>query len=135
MKNAARKASRCVVAILCFMGVTVISSGCSADCGWNGKVQAFIDENSNGKWDADESPLPNVKFTIIDRAITNSSGSEWESDSSGNARPAFFISCNNYTNLVISAEVPENLILTTSERLEVGSESGKTFAFGFARKK
>lgn len=42
----------------------ILSTGCSGDCEWDGDFRTWIDKNENGVWDADESPLPDVKIVI-----------------------------------------------------------------------
>ncbi len=60
--------------------IAVLLAGCSADCEWSATVRTWIDENENGVWDVDESPLPAVKVLLessvaaVDEAITNEKG-------------------------------------------------------------
>jgi hypothetical protein len=43
---------------------SVLLTGCSGDCAWNADFRAWIDENQNGVWDANEPPLPGVKILL-----------------------------------------------------------------------
>src|SRR3989304_638466 len=40
--------------------------GAVVDCRWSGTAKAWIDENKNGVWEANESPLPGARFLIDD---------------------------------------------------------------------
>jgi hypothetical protein len=135
MSNASNIARAWVALLLALALLPAFASGCSADCGWTTKAQAFVDDNHNGRWDQGESPLSGVKFRVVDAQGNSDYGGGWESDDSGNAPIAFFVSCNRSTEFVLFATPPEGFVLTTAEWVDAGSESGKTFAFGFAKGK
>ncbi|HEX9987821.1 MAG TPA: hypothetical protein VGE45_04985 [Chloroflexia bacterium] len=123
------------ITLLLLVALLSLLGGCSADCSWEGTAQAFVDENTNARWDEGEKPLPGAKFHVKDTNGNDGYGGEWVSDSTGRAFIAFFVSCNRDTDFVVYAEPPEGYGFTTSERLEAGSERGRTFPFGFIRKK
>lgn len=121
--------------LLVLMLLPALVSGCSSDCSWGTKAQAFVDENLNGRWDEGESPLSGVKFFVVDAQGNSGYGGGWESDRSGNAFIGFLTSCNESADYILSAATPEGFMLTTPQRVEAGSESAKTFTFGFAKRK
>lgn len=124
-----------IVLLLALALLSVLANGCSADCQWSTKAQAFLDDNHNGTWDQGESPLSGVKFSVEDTRGRTGYGGEWESDDSGHAYIVFFVPCGRSTEFVLFSTPPEEFVLTTPHRVDTGSESGKTFAFGFAKSK
>ncbi len=59
-------AHRVATGVLLLLLCSTISSGCSADCGWSGIVQAFVDVNANAVRDNDEPSLSGVKVRVLD---------------------------------------------------------------------
>ncbi len=123
-----------IALLLVLVLLPALVSGCSADCGWSTKATAFVDDNRNGIRDKEESALPGVTFFVMDTQ-GNSNYGRWESDVSGTVSIAFFVECNRNTAFTLSASPPEGFVLTTPQRVDAGSESGKTFTFGFDKAK
>lgn len=113
----------------------VLGNGCSGDCGWGANAQTFVDDNRNGTWDQGESPLSKVRLDVTDRQGNGDYGGWWESDDTGNAYIAFFVTCKRRIEFVLSATPPEGFTPTTPERIDAGSETGQTFTFGFTRER
>lgn len=112
--------------------VAIVPSGCSADCDWHATVQAFVDKNANGTWETDEPPLQGAEFHVKD--TNGNSYYTQESDNTGLGHIDFFISCNGTSEFVVFAKPPQGYQLTTPDHIDAGSDSGKTFTFGFAKK-
>jgi hypothetical protein len=47
-----------------FLLAAILVTGCSGDCAWNADFRTWIDENENGVWDANESPLADVAIFV-----------------------------------------------------------------------
>ncbi len=101
------------------------------DCAWSAHLQAWVDENENGTWDASEPPLPGVTFRAEytwdgNPGVRYSAPTDLHGDTSVgyNCGPAY----------TIRPDVPGGYRLTTPERRDGGSQTTPTpFQFGFAR--
>ncbi len=129
------KACRWLAALFALLAVSALLGGCSSDCGWHSKTQAFVDENANGKWDGNEPPLSGARFFVTDASGKSGYGGHWVSDGTGTAYLSFFVACNRVPEFLVFAAPPEGYRLTSPELVEAGSQSGQTFTFGFTENK
>jgi len=121
--------------MLLFVLFPTFGGGCrGGDCSWDTIAQAYVDDNRNGARDPGEVGMAGVMVAVVD-SKGNSRGSSWESNAAGNAQIAFFVSCSERSQFMLSAKPPEGYLLTTPERIDAGSESGMVFSFGFASDK
>ncbi len=104
----------------------VLLTGCSQDCLWGGRAQAWIDRDANGVWDAGEPPLPGVTFSVVD-ARSKSRWAQGVSDASGGASLHFLYGCDR-REWEVQAQPPAGYRRTTPERVR----DGTPFRFGFA---
>ncbi len=122
-----------VLSFVAFLSASL--SACSADCGWNGRAEAFIDMNADGIRGSGEPALAGVVVHVEDTLGQTGYGGRPETPSDGRASLNFFIPCNENIEFVVLAEAPPGYELTTPGRVELGSESEKTAIFGFRARK
>ena len=113
--------------------VSALVVGCSHDCSWNARAQAFVDDNANGRWDHGELALSGVKLHVTDSRGNSGYGGEWESNRSGDAFVAFFVPCDEHKQFMLFATPPNGYVGTTPDHVIAGSQSGNIFTFGFVR--
>ena len=126
--------------ILALFAIPLLLSftGCgSGDCLWYDEAGAWIDENQNGVWDNNESPLAGVQFYVDDiRNNYQDVGAQAISDENGRARLSVWLPGCPDVKFEISAKPPEGFQLTTPDRLAVskdafGNSQKDLFIFGF----
>jgi hypothetical protein len=132
MPHTSKNSRTCIVLLFALAVLLILAVGCSHDCQWDAKAQAFLDDNRNGTWDQGESALSGVTFHVADDRGKARSGS-WESDSTGNAFIAFFVSCDERTEFLLFATPPDEYVGTTPDHVDAGSRRGNTFTFGFIK--
>lgn len=106
-----------------------------ADCGSYIYTGAFVDKNSNKRWDKGEPPLAGVKFHIDDTLnhITDVTRVEI-SDDQGKAQISVFLGGCPDIRLEIYPEIPSGYTLTTKQRISTGyGTEDKPILFGFSR--
>lgn len=104
-------------------------------CTWHSQVVAWVDSNGSHTREADELPLPDVRFHVM---VSRGQVPEFElgddrTDWKGETRFAVTLEDCPEAAFEIHPDVPAGMTLTTpaSFRMDV-RESGKTFEFGFA---
>lgn len=111
------------------------------NCDWSEAARVWIDENENGLWDHDESPLAGVQVIIDDVNSDDLIPAIAVSDSNGMAE--LFIAplnCNvNRTKLFLYAIPPEGYKPTTPWRVIVPEDvvariAERDFQFGFVER-
>jgi streptogramin lyase len=118
------------IALLIYFFVSVYYT--IGDCTWNGTAKAWIDENRNGIWDSDESPLPNVVFQIDDTYNKYYDVGYYSvSDSEGTADLSVWLPGYPKVMFVIHGEPPANYINSTADRVKAKKQNEKEYAFGY----
>jgi streptogramin lyase len=104
------------------------------DCIWQAELGAWIDENGNGSWDSEESPLENVLF-YIETAPRDSFKDEavsGVSDSRGTCKVDWFLAGCPKESYWIYAQPPPSYELTSPTGVKTSTEElGKRLLFGF----
>ncbi len=138
-----------IIGLVCLM---LFGSSCSAlisppaaeeesetsDCLWRATGEAWNDENQDGVWNSNETPLANVKFWVDDTLNKYQKVNEFLSDTvSSNSRGQVEISvwlpgCPKVA-FEVYTDAPQNCELTTEERIPVVNLSIKDsiYSFGF----
>lgn len=101
---------------------------------WEAAVQAWIDENENGTWDAGELPLAGVKF-FADYTLGNYTGvmAGFPTNIDGDSRLGMGFHGSGLTGITIYPEVPAGYRLTTPARVPAsGGRTQEPYRFGFA---
>ena len=101
---------------------------------WEAAVQAWIDENENGTWDAGELPLAGVKF-FADYTLGNNTGvmAGFPTNIDGDSRLGMGFHGSGLTGITIYPEVPAGYRLTTPARVKAsGGRTQEPYRFGFA---
>ncbi len=97
-------------------------------CTWTATAKAWLDENANSKWDANEPPLPGVQFSIgLDHPVSDFKGE-------GHGALVSVLACDPSFKISISAELPLGYYFTTSSTVTTTGGEGNhgPFLFGFA---
>ena len=134
MRPFSRKRLTAVASLLCL--VVLLNACAIGDCGWGSSAKAWIDVNENGIWDADEPPLPGVKFWVDNtQAQHMNTGFGGKSNSKGES--TLFVGFGSGCGLIdysVYPEIPTGYRLTTQSPLSVrgmpGADYGPYF-FGF----
>lgn len=123
----------CIVVAIYFLFGPAVGNGYSniygeTWCYWHATAKSWLDKDENGKWDANEPPLPGVQFTIgWDHSVSGLDGRGYGMMVAQNA-------CSPSYEIEISATPPVGYRLTTSGQLiSPGGEGDHgPFLFGFA---
>ena len=119
---------------LCYLTMVtalLLLVGCSADCELSATVRTWVDQNENGVWDTDESPLSAVKC-FIDSPYGVGIG-EAVSDQNGEARLSVMLAgCPKGAVFSVYVDPPSGYRLTTQTRLPGRQPVEDPFVFGFA---
>jgi hypothetical protein len=96
-------------------------------CTWYATAKSWLDENENGKWDANEPPLPGVQFSIgWDQPVSDFKGE-------GHGALVTVYICNSAHQVPVSAVPPNGYRPTTSTIITSSGGEGShgPFQFGF----
>jgi hypothetical protein len=128
------------VAFIFFSAVHyILRAGEAADCTWYASAQTWIDANGDGRVNAGESPLSDVKIHVaaLQNQLTTVSWPEI-TDQDGNVQLSMSIPGCAETIFEIFVDIPEGYRITTRPRLAVqpdlweSSGTGRVYYFGFA---
>ncbi|MEO6457513.1 MAG: hypothetical protein ABIO92_04470 [Chloroflexia bacterium] len=133
--TASHTLTKSALVVLASAFFSVCLGSCSADCGWSGRAEAFVDGNANGILDTGEPPLAGAKIHLEDSFGQTGYGGRPETQSDGHVSLNFLVPCNKTIDFVVVAEAPDGYEIATPNRAELGSESGKTATFGFRARK
>ena len=113
------------------LAIAVLSlAACSADCGWSGRGEAWIDQNEDGIWTDDEVALEGVSFMIRDGNRGPIGPWPMESAKDGSAVLSAFLPGCPRVKLEVYVDTPAGYLLTTEPRVPVRDE-GDVARFGF----
>jgi len=120
---------------LCYLTVgmaLLLLVGCGADCELSATARTWVDQNENGVWDTDESPLSGVGC-FIDSPYGVGIG-EAVSDRNGEARLYVMLAdCPKRAVYSVYVDSPVGYRPTTQTRLPGRQPVEAPFVFGFAR--
>ncbi len=117
----------------------ILKTGSAADCIWQASARAWFDSNGDGRVNAGEPPLSNIRIHVDD--LQNQlvdAGWSAVTDEDGEAQLNLLVPECADTPFEIYVDVPDGYRLTTSPRIEAHSNfleslTGKpVYHFGFA---
>ena len=103
-----------------------------ADCRWEARARAWVDENGDGSLDPGEPPLAGVQFAVDDTVNSYRNVDKATSDASGEGRLFVFVPGCPRAEFAVRADPPAGYRLTTPSPVPA-TGSNPTIQFGFAR--
>lgn len=120
-----------ILIVLALLGPLVVDVY-SADCGWSGQTQAWIDSDGDTVWDEEEIPLANVRIFTDDKNLAFRLFRMYESgrtDKDGKLDLLIWLPGCPDTQIVVYAKAPDCYTLTTKALLD--GELEGPYLFGF----
>src|SRR5262245_12645794 len=128
-----------VVAVIVCLALLTVIVGLAielttfGDCAWTAETRAWLDENGNGLWDANEPPLPYVPFWVDDIRNDYDKVGGATSNTEGTAQVYVWMPGCPHVAFEVYADAPQGYHATTQERWPAkGKANEGPFLFGFA---
>ncbi len=112
------------------VGIMLFIIGCSPDCEWSATIRTWVDENENGAWETDESPLANVKCFV--ESFEAAGTAEAVTNEEGKAQLFVLLAgCPREVVFFVYVIPPSGYRLTAQTTRPKGKSDERVFEFGF----